>query len=67
MKIKMSDGVIVTFPEGTPLSEIKAQTREYENKIKEKLNNEKELDDESIGIGQSVIEFGKGKANSLVT
>ena len=67
MDVKMSDGVVVRFPEDTPLSEIKTQTKKYEDKIKEKLNNEKELDDESIGIGQSIIEFGKDKANSLVT
>ena len=59
MDVKMSDGVVVRFPEGTPLSEIKAQAKEYEDNLKIKLEQEKELNDESIGIGESIIKKGK--------
>ena len=59
MDVKMSDGVVVRFPEGTPLSEIKAQAKEYEDNLKIKLEQEKELNDECIGIGESIIKKGK--------
>ena len=59
MDVKMSDGVVVRFPEGTPLSEIKSQTKKYEDNLKIKLEQEKELNDESIGIGESIIKKGK--------
>lgn len=67
MDVRMSDGVIVRFPEGTPNSEIKRLTKKYENNLKNKYNKEKELDDESIGIGESIIQFGKDKVNSIST
>ena len=65
MDVRMSDGVIVRFPEGTPNSEIKRLTKKYENNLKNKYNKEKELDDESIGIGESIIQFGKDKVGHI--
>ena len=64
MDVKMSDGVVVRFPEDTPLSEIKKQTKQYEDKLNIKLQEEKELNDESIGIGESIIKKGKGVVNA---
>ena len=66
MDVRMSDGVVVRFPEGTPLSEVKSQTKAYEDKLKVKLNEEKELNDESIGFGESIIKKGKGAVDYLV-
>ena len=51
----MSDGLLVSFPEGMPISEIKEQTRKYEDKIKNQIDSEKELNDEYIGVGESTL------------
>lgn len=66
-KVKMSDGLIIKFPDDMSIEQIKIEGQKYEDKIQERLNNEKELDDESIGIGESIVQFGENRVNSIVS
>ena len=67
MDIRMSDGLLVSFPEGMPISEIKEQTRKYEDKIKNQIDSEKELNDESIGVGESTLKKDRNKLTTIGT
>jgi hypothetical protein len=54
MKVRMPDGKLVNFPDDMPKEEIKRITQQYVDKIKKEDNQDNELDDESIGIGESI-------------
>lgn len=67
MDVRMSDGVIVRFPKDTPIQEVKRLTKKYEDKIKSDVNKEKELDDESIGIGEAIYDKKEKGIKKLTT
>ena len=48
MDIRMSDGLLVSFPEGMPISEIKEQTEDIDTQIS---GNEKEGKLENVELG----------------
>lgn len=54
--IRMPDGVIVSFPDDMPKEQIKKLIQDKYNKLSKEDNQDKELDDESIGIGESIAE-----------
>lgn len=56
MEVRMPDGKIVSFPDDMPKEEIKKITQQYVEKTKKEDNQDKELDDESIGIGESITD-----------
>ena len=52
----MPDGKLVNFPDDMPREEIKKITQQYVDKVKKEDNQDNELDDESIGIGESITD-----------
>jgi len=56
MKVRMPDGKLVNFPDDMPREEIKKITQQYVDKVKKEDNQDNELDDESIGIGESITD-----------
>ena len=52
--IRMPDGKVVSFPNDLPQEEIKKVTQQYIKKLQKEDYQDKELDDESIGVGESI-------------
>jgi hypothetical protein len=54
--IRMPDGIVVKFPDDMPKEEIQKLIEDKYKTLQKEDNQDKELDDESIGIGESITD-----------